>query len=596
MSGFDLIGFAKNNSILIDDKDCSGYPYLKLMPNDYNIEAYLSAYSSLIDLVKSTSIDQKFSTDKTHLFDIHPVFSNGILIPSMLGFHLSLKLLTSGEVDQYENLYFDTATNWRKFTMNFNRAYQLATWQKIKTKDIYEINDSNNDDIFSYVKTSILLYNAGELLTTDLKAQKVNADKLYVFYKKNNIKDIVLSEIDLIKIGLDIYFENNDEDVRGALYIFLMVFFWEFSLSFELFNDLVVSLNLKYSIQDDSHILSALFFSFTHCHELKIKAGYYVNIDSAGLDLSQIDVSVYSEISYANTEKSIEDGLIFTDSIEDTLNRIKSFDNDSLITNKEKKITIIESKRKSVIKPKIYFYDEKLAMDISDVQSFLFKKSKEYIYSFTGKNITNEKYNIMRGYLDILIAEVMREKNNFINFRNLSFQLNAINSCAFNIYQKSHHSYLLRIGSRSSLDSLELKLPEPVLDQDTKEKIKYMNTAEKKLYIKNSIEKSRLDLLSLVSVLSAKISHSSHLHKLGNIVNGVDKINLLKMIEDWYISNYVAVYLEIFDSYENIVNRIQDDISNFDKIENSNQDSLFFEVNNFIRSKRNPISLLQLSN
>lgn len=589
-----LRDFTRNNRVLLSESDCSGFPYLKLRENDYSLDDTTKVYDLLCSILRKRSMTNNWSTNKNHLFNIHPVFSSGVLIPSLMGLNLAILLLDAGHIDDYENLFFDTATSWEKFTKSYgSKAFPVSSWQRVSKSDIFEDGEGVDDfgDEYAFIKSSIFLYKGSELSTTKTQPMVQTSEKLLKKYNFKNIKEIVVDELNLFKTTTNGCF---GDDLKSSIsYLFVLIFFWEFSLSESVFKDLVIELNLKFEFQNNESVISALFFAFNHTHSLKAEINEYILEPDEYFDFSQYDIGNESVTNQHVSEKPLAvDDLPFSGVYQPP----KADVHETRSEHEKQRFDIAAVKKTFLFKTKKFYYSMGQSLDTDQVRSYLYESSQNLIHYFYCGNLTVETYNGIRTYIDLLIHNEI-ESFQFNNIKNKEIQLKALNNSAFRIFQKAFFAYEIknniRINDRikNILDSLE----SPKLKESQENELFYLNSADKAKYLDNFFHGFKIEINKNVKEFIGKITHSTMLKLLGDSFNNLDQAYLKRIVEDWYFLNYIDLYVKINPSVEAVLAAIQSDLSGFIENEKMNE-SFIFEVKTFVRSKCDPATILDLDN
>lgn len=579
-----------STNILLTDVNCSGYPYLILARNDYNLEKTNLAYDHLAELVLQYGISGAWTKGKSHFFDIHPVFSNAEPVPGLLGFHLSLILLHKGIADSSQTLYFDTASNWRKFTRVPDRRsiFSLASWMSFKNELIdneepEETSTYTEDDFgstpFIYAKACINLIRGSELNTIKKIAPTEFLSPLLSYYagQKTPITDIraiLKNELDIYKQEIIFEIERTPNLKQSALYLFLVFLSREYQVDAENFNGVVNELGLKFDFADKFDVINHLLLCSGYINRLKISTGEY---DADSLNYAQYDIATSQSDPEALLEKQLEEvGMIST----------------------ENEITQLRQNRLSYsIKGLSSFYLMDPAIDDQEICSkIILKLWRELLQCFYMGELNQQVSDLLRSKANALLLKYMSKNSaNLLSFSNLQLQHKAFEQIAYTIFIQCHE----RDESDSHDDEvigheLFLNLTPPPFTQDQMTTRNLLNTRAKEGYEFSILEGYKNELIKFLNSMVGKLAHPNLSDQHGPRLSELDHGTLKQMTIRWYVDNYVKSYLELNQNYAYIFEKMTADINRFttDPIAET---AILSEVRNFVRSRFNPYQILDFT-
>lgn len=589
------IHLEKSNNLISEDS-CTGYPYLSLTKNDYNLKNTDSSYKSYLTLIKKYGYLDNWDNGKASLFDIHPIFSNAKLIPGLMGLHLSLILLEKEIAGTSQTLYFDTAANWLKFTkISDKRYYAVATWMRFNYEsltdsvenDKFEDEDEESDNNpFLYVKSSVFLIKGNELANVHLKAPSNYNKKILDYYKAK--PHLLKKQIDLRSIlekETQEYLEFISDALKdqpilreSAAYLFMLILCREFGIESTTFHNVKTEHNYKFDFASDADILKYTDFALMYVDALRIKIGEYSEPD---LSCLQTDIDLYKPSS----EKDNQDA---EDSDRDQSN---SDEEDFNLQTAE----LVESIKNQSVEAVRKFYEMKPALTGDDIQKKLYGQWRNLAFCFLYPKLDQEMYNKLRSVMDSFVKSEMK-KNNLAEFKNYDIQMNAIDVAAFNIFQSSTFEYFNLYSIHYSEVAINLfsKLKMPELTKEQQIVLNTLNSSSKEKFIEKINHNLCQKLDNLLQLSIGKIAHPNYQNQLGDVLSNIDHELLKQMVISWYVDSYVSQYINIDSSYDSVFSMIENDFIGFTKNELINQ-SILKEVRSFVRVKYNPRDILDFN-
>ena len=574
---------------LISEDSCTGYPYLSLTKSDYNLKITESTYKNYIQLVKKYGYLDHWENGKVSLFDIHPIFSNAKVIPGLMGLHLSLMLLDKQIAGTSQTLYFDTATNWLKFTkISDKRFYALSSWMRFNRESSFDETDQDDEDHFDsnpflYVRSSIFLVKGNELADVHLKAAS-DFSKYIVGYYKNtphllksgvDLRSILVSETQQYLDFISSLIKEQPKLKESAAYLFMLIFSREFGVDAITFQKVKVEYSYKFDFSEDEDILKYTDLSLMYIDSLKISIGEY---SEPNITFKQTDETLFASDEKENRLEN------------DPQNTYQNSEDENLKTSE-----LIEAKKNYSVDGSKKFYEMKPALQGDEIQKKLYDQWRNLAFRFLYKKLDQESYNKLRSIVDSFVIDEIK-KNKLDQFKNYDFQMIAISDAAFNIFQNSMFEYFNSqnyIYSETAINIFGQLTPPPLTEAQERE-INILNTNSKKDYLKKTKHDlcQRLDDILQFSI--GKIAHPNYQAQLGNDLANIDNELLKKMVISWYAESYISQYISIDPRYESVIAMIENDFSKFTKDDLINQ-SILKEVKNFVRVQYNPRNILDFN-
>lgn len=568
------------NNLLSEDS-CNGFPYLELKKTDYSLKNTESAYKDYINLIKKFGYANKWDNGKISFFNIHPVFSDAKLIPSLLGLHLSLVLFDKEIAGTSQTLYFDTATNWLKFTkISDRRIYALSTWMRFNSSDLNNIEDIEDDSHgFIYTKSSIFLIKGNELESIHKKPPTDFHSKLFSYYQKN--PTLLTKPLDHRSI-LESENTNFSEFIADSMsaqatlkdsanYLFMVLFCREFNFSAEVFNSLILEYSYKFDFSEDKDIIQYTDLALSYINDLLIRIGQY----------SEIDITYkQNEVYYSSDNESLDEKKP-----------------EHLLEDKEDEAPtaigkLEEFKKNFSITGITRFYEMSPALNDEDAAKQVYEEWRKLIFCFLYSDLNQEYYNKLRSTMDSYVVKEI-ETRKLSQFQNLDYQVKGIYKASFNILQYTLFEHFRQINDECSNHAKNIfqKLKRPALTLE-QEREKNIRNSRSQIDYLISIELDLLvDLNILLQQSIGKIAHPSFINELGDNLAKVDQKTLKQKVIDWYVLNYIEKYLEMTDEYNELYAMIENDAESFAKDEAVNK-SLLKEASSFIRTRYDPALIL----
>lgn len=585
-------------NMLLTDVNCSGYPYLTLAPYDYNLKKTNLVYENLSELVLQYGTAGIWGKSKSHLFDIHPVFSNAEPIPGLLGFHLSLLLLHKGVADSSQTLYFDIASNWRKFTRVPDRRsiFPLASWMRFRNDQLFSDDDGDAVDIdpeteengldeptesapFIFAKSCINLVRGAELNTIKKTAPTEFTAPLLKYYSNmkpaiSDIRTILKSEIAAYQRDINFEIERTPNLKDSALYLFLVFLCREYRIDPENFNGVVNELGLKFDFAEKSDVINHLLLCSGYINRLKVNTGeYYAEV----LNYAQCDATTLL------IDPEIE--------LEKQLDSVDQATQESQITQ------LKESKLSYSVKGLSAFYKMDPAItDEKQCAKIILKIWRDLLQCFYIGTLNQQISDSLRSKANTLLLKYLtKHKHELLSFSNLQLQQKAFESVAYNIFIQCHEKDENEShGDEAIGEELFKKLLPPSLTQDQVTAKNLLNTRAKLEYETSILEGHRNELIKFLNSTVGKIAHPNLSDQHGARLAMLDHGTLKQMIVQWYVDNYVKAYLELNNDYNFIFEKMTFDLKRFtaDQVVES---AILAEVRNFVRSKFNPHLILDFT-
>ena len=582
----DLAEHLQNMDNILSEDSCAGFPYLSLKKCDYSLKNTDSAYKDYVQLIKKYGYEDKWENGKVSFFDIHPVFSNASTISGIMGLHLSLTLFDKNIAGTSQTLYFDTASNWLKFTkISDKRIFALASWMRFDQEALYgdEADEfvSEDDNQFIYTKNSIFLIKGNELANIHQKPPTVFDTKLLAYYQENphllkkaiDHRSVLENEVNLYAEFISASLSNQSRLRDSALYLFMVIFCREFGINHEIFNSLNLEYGYKFDFSEDTDILQYTELALAYLDDLRIKIGEYSEID---ITFTQIDVDISSALSSEQ---------IYTQPL---LEEIEPKSHASITP-------IIEYRKNYSIGGVRKFYEMKPALEPHEIPDAVYSEWRDITFCFLHNELDQEYYNKLRSIMDTHVSNEI-ERSKLTQYRNYDFQMAAIKKSAFNIFQLTMFDHFKLNNDECSVIAKNifsrLKMPKLTPEQEREKNI--LNSKSQLDYIKKVHEDLLIKLNLLLQQSIGKIAHPSFLDQLGDSLSGLDHETLKEKIIYWYVINYVESYLEISNEYTHIYSLIEEDANNFAKNDAVNK-SLLKEVKSFVRTRYDPTSILDFT-
>lgn len=562
---------------------CSGFPYLKLQTKDYQLKHSKDIYASYVELIKRLGYKNSWTSNKLSFFDIHPVFSNATIIPSFMGFHLSLMLYERGIANSTETLYFDTQSNWASFTKIIDkRAFPVCSWLRYDAVNGAKTTEDQDEEInrYHYLPINVILVKGVELSNPDKQVPVVFDRELTSWYKSQanpteNPRDILISEIGAFQNSIALTLENESgKFTSSAKYLFALIFCREFGIKNEIFTSVVDEFNLKFNFVNDSDIIKYSLLCFSHLDQVKIRLGQYFVGD---MNHEQIDITLSAQ------EDDLEQNP-------------KSEDAEDQDENESHGFVLKESHKKQTLPLKTRFRQMQPALeDERSCRIEIYRIWRELVLCFYGTDLNQAIYNKLRNIMDTYVGDMIQQ-HKLLNYKNLDTQMVALKTATFEIYQKSIYDYDVIVANNSLLaNQLFEQLEKPKPTPEEQNSINLLNTKAQAELRASILEEHRENLINLLNLISSKFAHSQYNSLRGERLKNIDLSSLKRMVMGWYKTNYIDSYLVLNNDYFFISNKIKNDLDRF------TGDSLFQiailnEISNFVRSECDPFSILDFSN
>ena len=586
----------KTNNLISEDS-CTGYPYLSLTKNDYNLKNTDSSYKNYLSLIKKYGYLDNWENGKISLFDIHPIFSNSKAIPGLMGLHLSLILLDKEIAGTSQTLYFDTLSNWLKFTkISDKRSYALSSWMRFNYESLSDSSSPFEDDEFEddetdkspflYVKSSIFLIKGNELANVHLKAPTDFSKNLLGYYKDK--PHLLKKEIDLrsilvkeIQEYLDFISDSLKEQPKlkeSAAYLFMLIFCREFGIDGTTFLNVKVEYNYKFDFFEDEDILKYTDFTLMYIDALRITIGDY---SEPNITFQQFDINLIKSVPESKSEDEENSSNSSNNSEDEDFNLLTAEISESIKNHS------VEGVRK--------FYEMNTALTGDEIQKKIYEKWRSLAFRFLYQELNQESYNKLRSIMDSFVMPEIK-KNNLNEFKNYDYQIIAIDMAAFNIFQNTIFEYfnLNDIHYSKTAVNLFSQLDMPDLTEAQNREKNILNSNAKINYINQLKHELCQKLDNLLQLSIGKIAHPNYQDQLGNVLSKLDHELLKQMVISWYTESYVSQYINLDPNYTSVVSMIEKDFIKFTKDEMVNQ-SILKEVKSFVRVKYNPRTILDFN-
>lgn len=564
----------KNPNELLTSDSCSGYPYLSLSVEDYSLRGTSEVFADYVALIKKYSQSSNWQNSKCSFFDVHPVFSDATPIPSLMGLHLSLFLYDKGIADTAQTLYFDTVSNWRKFSrITEKRRYPVASWIKFNLSDIQdevaEDEDAADQDIF--LRTSVYLVKGNELSSIHKEAPTDFNSNLVAYYRGQGLRNILLDELQKYRAFIEYDLRNAPALERSAQYLFAVIFCREFGLPHSVFLSVVNELDLKFDFGLDIDVVNHTYRCLHYIHDLKIQIGDYehqfidFNQTHAGLSGSQAETAAQTEAVQDETPGG-SDVVGFTE----------------------------ERKNYSIEGVSRYYEMQPAIRDEFECRQIIARVWRGLVILFYGKQLTQNLYDRLRSLMDAHITTEIQDKA-LLSFANYDTQLKAIHIAAYEAYVKTVFDFniLNRQGSMIAENLFEF-LNRPKLTENQQTSINLLNEKAQKEMIASIMEDHLINLNQLLTQSIGKIAHSNFIRERGARLSQIDSDTYRQMVIMWYRENYIKAYLELSHDYEEVYALIKRDATQFAQnplIEKS----MLIEVRYFVASSYNPYLILDFN-
>lgn len=562
---------------------CSGFPYLKLQSTDYHLKNSKDIYADYVEMIKRLGYKNNWTSNKLSFFDIHPVFSSATVIPSFMGFHLSLMLYERGIANSTETLYFDTPSNWSSFTKIIDkRAFPVCSWLRYDQFNGEKPHEDQDDDVnrFTYLPINVVLVKGVELSNPD-KQVPVNFDKQLITWHKSqanptkNLRDILVTELGFFQEAIARTLENESgKFTSSAKYLFALIFCREYGIKNEFFTSVADEYNLKFNFANDSDIIKYTLLCFSHLDQVKIRLGQYFVTD---LTHEQIDITL-------NAQKEDHDEDSKSDSDDDS----NEHAGDGFVLK--------ENPKKQTLPLKTRFHQMQPALeDERSCRVEIYKIWRELVLCFYGKDLTQAIYNKLRNIMDTYVGDAIHQ-HQLLHYKNLDTQMIALKTATFEIYQRSIYDYDVIVANNSLLaNQLFEQLEKPKLTPEEQNSINLLNTKAQEELRASIQDEHRENLINLLNLISSKFAHSQYNSLRGERLKNIDLSSFKRMVMGWYKTNYIDSYLALNNDYFFISNKIKNDLDRFTG-DPLFQIAILNEISNFVRSECNPFSLIDFSN
>lgn len=553
---------------------CSGFPYLKLQSTDYLLKNSKDIYANYVEIIKRLGYKNSWTSNKLSFFDIHPVFSDATIIPSFMGFHLSLMLYERGIASSTETLYFDTPSNWASFTKIIDkRAFPVCSWLRHDSRNGEKPSEEQDDEVnkYTYLPINVVLVKGVELSNPDKQVPVVFDKQLSSWYKSQvnpieNIRDILVTEIGIFQNSIARTLENESgKFTTSAKYLFALIFCREYGIKNEIFTSVADELNLKFNFANDADIIKYTLLCFSHLDQVKIRLGQYF---VGALNHEQIDITLNAQ-KETNAQDSKSDN-----------------NDDDLDENTGDGFVLKENKKKQTLPLKTRFHQMQPALsDERACRIEIYKIWRELVLCFYGLDLTQAVYNKLRNIMDTYVGDAIQQ-HQLLDYKNLDTQMVALKTVTFEIYQKSIYDYDVIVTNNSLLaNQLFEQLEKPKLTKEEQNSINLLNTKAQAELREAILEGYREDLINLLNLISSKFAHSQYNSLRGERLKNIDLSSFKRMVMGWYKTNYIDSYLALNNDYFFISNKIKNDLDRF------TGDSLFQiailnEISNFVKIGR----------
>ena len=569
-------------SNLLSTDFCSGFPYLKLSRTDYSVGSLESTHAAYADLLRTLAYENQWKSNKVSFFDIHPVFSSAQLIPGIMGFHLSLLIYQGGLASATESLYFDTRTNWLKISPMFdNKQFSVASWIKFKRNDLGVLSSDDNVNPDIYLPINVSLLKGVELASVNTQAPDVFDKNLLDWYESNNLlksgdkhNQILVSEVEAFKISIESVLEKDGSKFESsACYLYALIFCREFGFSFEIFNDVISNLNLRFDFKSDLDIISYSQLCFYQLDQTKIKIGDY---DKLQITLDQTDTS----FDVQTPTKKIDAIPETHDELQNEANGIKP---------------IVESIVSYHAQGQARFFEMKKALDsVEESRVEIIKIWTRLVQSFYRKKLTKENYNMLRNIMDMQIVEAIN-KFAVLKRNNYDIQYRVMQDTAYYLYINADATYKsLQEDDEHLVGDIYNKITPPPLTSEQSDSMNMMNTKAKAEYHQAIYDEHKDNFVRLLNKVKEQFGHTSKIAEHGGRFIGLSGKEFKDVILKWYIENYIQSYLEVNNNYHFIFRLIEEDQRRFSN-DPYFQRSLFTEINTFVYTICNPFNIIDLA-
>lgn len=565
----------------LSEGSCAGYPYLVLNHYDYNLKHSKETYDHFVGLIKKYGYDNNWHNANCCFFDVHPILSDASPINGIMGLHLSLTLFDNGVAGKSQNLYFDTLSNWRKFSrISEKRVYPTSSWIMFRYSDVAgEDEDDDSDEIQRsdyYFKTSINLIKGNELnaiskyAPTDFNSKILNYFSGDEGIKPTNHREALIQFINEYEQYIDYDLKNYPSLRVSALYLFSVIFCREFGFDYEIFRSVVAELGLKFDFLNNNDIIHYTGKSVGFTQNIHLKIGNY---EDSFITYEQSDVYTFS-FNESNVEVSVNDeGDVENLGLSDIKEQVK---NQSL-------------------KGVRFFYkmDQALTSE-SECKNKIYNYWRELTLCFYHGKLNQNTYNKLRNIMDSHVDEEMKREK-VLMIENYDIQESAMKMCAFNIFINTEFDLNI-ISQDSSACGIELykNLSTPILTDDQLAAINLLNTTAQKKLTAEIMSTHKENLVVALNTLVDKVGHTTLSKFHGPRLSRLDKSTMRYLIIKWYIDNYITEYRKFTNKFEDIYAYILRDIGVFEKNPFA-QESILKEVRNLLPVKYNPYLILDFN-
>lgn len=571
-------------SVVVDDvnnllaaENCNGFPYLKLNDLDYTLKPLEAAYSDYIQLIKKLGYEGNWKTNKISFFDIHPVFSNAAAIPSLMGFHLSLLIFQRGLAGATETLYFDTASNWLKFSrIEDHKAFNVCSWIKYKREDIFDhVDEDSNPEVF--LPVNLRLFKGVELSSIEKHAPTQFDLQLLNWYKeKNQLEDndahrvILLNEISLFKKSIEHATQVDAGKFESAAqFLFALIFCREFGFSHDVFISVTNELKLSFDFSSDLDLISYTHLCFRELDQLKLRIGEYSPID---LTRDQVD------LAFAKEQNSL--GSETEESIVVEQNGIKPIE-EKLINYQVQGLT--------------KFFNMKPALVLErDCRIEITKIWTRMVQCYYLEKLTQDSFNFMRNIMDTHIQDVISH-HAILQRKNREIQLKAMQDAAYSLFLKTEIEYRSKeIDTNYMGDNLYEKLKLPPLTSEQENLLNLMNSSARKEHMESIYQTYKEEFIVLLKSTIAKFGHSSTIKEHGSRFAKLDSAAFRRVVLQWYVENYIQSYIDLNNEYKFVFKSIEMDKLRFNE-DDLFKKALYSEIKTFAKTKDNPFIILDIN-
>lgn len=560
---------------------CSGFPYLKLDQPDYAVKSLNNAYGEYARLIRSLAYEGNWKSNKVSFFDIHPVFSNAEPIPSLMGFHLSLMIFQKDIASATETLYFDTKSNWLKFSPVFeNRALHVGSWIKYNRSEILDELDSDvNPDLF--LPINVLLIKGSELSSISKQAPVKFDTNLLAWYEKdkqlkNNSdvhRQILLNELQIFKSAMsEVLLKDAGKFEDSALFLYALIFCREFGINHDVFMDVVTDHKLIFDFKSEADIIFYSQCCFYHLDSAKLRIGDY---DKLALTQDQIDITLGVKANPPPTDATTQPS---TEDFEK--NSVKPLE--EVVVNYH-------------IQVQTKFYEMKKALITErDCRIEITRIWTRLVQCFYLDRLTWENFNLMRNLVDTHIIAAIKQFS-VLKRSNYDIQYKVMQDVAYHLFMKVDAEFkTLSEDSFYLGEEVYKKITPPPLDDEQINTLNMMNSASQEKYLGQIHQMYKEDFIILLKSTIAKLAHSSTIKEHGARFQKLDNVSFRTIVLKWYIDNYIQSYLELDNSYDFIRRRVESDQARFND-DNYFKKSLLTEIKTFVKTQDNPFLLLDLN-